>query len=57
MVHLNNEDYWQWQERQLQDWLLTQKIAGTIARSFHDEDRFLDELNTELLEIETESEE
>jgi hypothetical protein len=52
MVYLNTGDWWEWQERQFQDWLLDQKINGVFAKSSID-DEFLDELNAELQEIET----
>ena len=49
---LNTSDWWEWQERQLQDWLLDQKINGVLASSSHaDDDAFLDDLNAELMEI------
>ena len=50
---LNTGDWWEWQERQLQDWLLDQKINGVLASSSHaDDDTCLDDLNAELQEIE-----
>ena len=52
---LNTSDWWEWQERQLQDWLLDQKINGVLASSSHaDDDAFLDDVNAELQEIEME---
>ena len=52
-------DWWEWQERQLQDWLLDQKIVGAMRRSPNDDDddldiELMDELNAELSEIEVE---
>ena len=54
MVYLNTGDWWEWQERQFQDWLLDQKINGVFAKPPNgNDDDVLDELNTELQEIET----
>ena len=52
-------DWWEWQERQFQDWLLDQKIVGAMRRSPNDGDDdldvgLMDELNAELSEIEVE---
>ena len=52
-------DWWEWQERQFQDWLLDQKIVGAMRRSPNEDDDdldvgLMDELNAELSEIEVE---
>ena len=56
MIHLNNGDWWEWQERQLQDWLLDQKIAGHMPRDNWNDDTGddFDDINAELSEIEME---